>query len=421
MGYYDELDHEIDQEMGWTDGKRRPKGTPSPRRGAEYWQKLLRTASSPLRRIFGRAFHLAGKVIFFPIISPLGYAKRFDVQGDMVVIRRSWGWRIADALLTRLLLTPIILAIFLVAVVYTSTHPKSVHAISTPESYGLYYKRVSLVTIDNEHLSGWYLPPMSADELAFDPEGILSQKWPAVVICHGLGESHDQYLPLAKELHAAGFAVLMLDTRGQGDSDPAAVTYGLRERLDILAAVKYLRDTAYVDETKVCVVGHDIGATAALQAATLDSAIAAVVADGLWPQFEVRAQDAFTRTPPNWTWAAQGRLPTRWLASLYTMTFEIAVRDSLSQLDPVRVLRNIHTQPVLFIARTGEEYAPLQDILAYSHTDGSTHEVYIDNPNVEGDSEKQTCDFLVKVTGWKGPTAHHSEPIKNLLENEIKP
>jgi len=41
-----------------------------------------------------------------------------------------------------------------------------------------------------------------------------------------------------------------------------------------------LREMPYVDETKVCVVGHDIGATAALQATALDSSITAVVADG---------------------------------------------------------------------------------------------------------------------------------------------
>ena len=102
------------------------------------------------------------------------------------------------------------------------------------------------------------------------------------------------------------------------------------------------------------------------------------------------------------------------------MTFEIAVRDSLSQLDPIRVVRGIHTQPVLFIARTGNVYAPLQDVLAYASTEGSKHEVFIDNPNVEGDSEARTRDFLMKVTGWKGPSSAHSEQMKNLLQSEIK-
>ena len=33
----------------------------------------------------------------------------------------------------------------------------------------------------------------------------------------------------------------MLDTRGQGESPPATITFGVRERLDIAAAVNFVR------------------------------------------------------------------------------------------------------------------------------------------------------------------------------------
>jgi alpha-beta hydrolase superfamily lysophospholipase len=282
---------------------------------------------------------------------------------------------------------------------------------------------VSLTTVDNQILAGWYIPPINADEVAFDPEGVLTQKWPGAVVCHGLGASHDQYLLLAKDLHDAGFAVLMLDMRGEGESAPAAVTYGLRERFDVLAGVKMLRETPYVDETKVCVVGHDIGATAALQAAALDSSITAVVADGLWLKFEDRARNIFSRPPSdtgNWS-ATGGRMPTQWLAPLYTMAFEIGVRDRLEQLDPENVIRSIHTQPVLFVARTGPEYASVQDILTLATCAGSKHEVLIDNPNATDNAARRTTLFLVKAANWKGPKAHGAEQIQNLLQNQVTP
>jgi acetyl esterase/lipase len=162
--------------------------------------------------------------------------------------------------------------------------------------------------------------------------------------------------------------------------------------MDVLSAVKYLREINYVDETKVCVVGHDIGATAALQAAALDSSIAAVVADGMWLKFEDRAREIFSRPPDGTAWASRGgRMPTQWLAPLYTMAFEIGVRDRLSQLDPDAVVKSIHTQPVLFIARTGAEFAPVQDVLALATNAGGKHDVFIDNPMLEGDSEEKTC------------------------------
>ncbi len=420
MGYYDELDQEIDKEMGWSKGRKYKL-----KRGPDYWHRLLKTAkaSSPLFRFLGKLARAASKVIFFPIISPLGYSRRLNANGDAVIVKRSIFWRFADGILTRLLLTPVILAIFLVAMVYASTHPQTVRAITNPDSYGIYFKRVTLTTVDNQILAGWYLPPINADEVVFDPEGVLTQKWPGVVICHGLGASHDQYLPLAKQLHDAGFAVLMLDTRGQGESEPAAVTYGLRERFDVLAGVKMLRETPYVDESKVCVIGHDIGATAVLQATALDSSITAVVADGLWQKFEDRARDIFSRPPASaGQWAANGgRLPTQWLAPLYTLAFEITIRDRLGQLDPETVIRSIHTQPVLFIARAGPEFAPVQDVLTLATNTGSKHEIFIDNPNINDDAERRATLFLIKATNWKGPKARGAEQIQNLLQNQVKP
>ena len=419
MGYYEQLDDEIDREMGWKSGDK----STSPRRRPDYWLALLRTAkasTSPFWRVFKRIARAVGKVVFFPIISPMGYSQRFDIQGDVIVMKRSLVWRILDGVLTRMLLTPVILALFLIATVYASTHPRTVQALCTPGSFGVYFKRTSLMTVDNQRLTAWFIPPMNADELAFDPQGTLAQKWPGVVLCHGLGASHDQYLPLAQELHTAGFAILLLDMRGQGESDAGAVTYGLRERMDVLAAVKYLREIDYIDETKVSVVGHDIGATAALQAAALDSSITAIVADGLWPKFEDRARAIFSRPPAiagQWG-AGGGRMPTQWLAPLYTMTFEIAVRDRLEQLDPEKVVRSLR-KPVLFIARSGPEFAPVQDVLALAACAGGEHDMFIDAPGGKGDSVTRTRDFLVKVSNWNGPNSRGAAQIERLMKNKV--
>jgi pimeloyl-ACP methyl ester carboxylesterase len=402
--------------MGWDRGEPGGGGgrKGSIRRRPDYWQAILRSAgpTSPVGRAIGTTWRAISKIVFFPIISPLGYSKRFNVQGDMVIMKRSLVMRFVDGILTRVLLTPVILGIFMIAVVYASTHPKNLRAESSPDAYGLYFKRLSLTTVDHQRLTAWYIPPISAEEVAFDVMGTLVQKYPAVVVCHGLGSTHDLYLPLAAQLHTAGFAVLLLDLRGQGESDAAAVTYGLRERMDVLAAVKALREMSYIDATKVSVVGHNIGATAALQAAALDSSVAAVVADGLWPRFEDRARDIFGH--PN---AGSGNpLPSQWLAPLYTLAFEIAIRDRLNQLNPETVIRNIHTQPVLFITRTGPDYASVQEVRALASQAGSHHEVIPADFNWEG----KIVAFLTKSLDWKGPKARGTEQIKNLLKNSIE-
>jgi pimeloyl-ACP methyl ester carboxylesterase len=242
-----------------------------------------------------------------------------------------------------------------------------------------------------------------------------------VVLCHGLGASHDQYLSLSQELHNAGFAVLLLDMRGQGASENSAVTYGLRERLDVLAAVKYLREMPSIDVTKVSVVGHDIGATAALQAAALDSSITAVVADGMWPNFGERADGIFERAlGPGWP-------SVHWISPLYTAAFEVYLRDRISQVDTEAIAKSLHTQPVMFIARTAPQYSRIEDVVALAATVEAKHEVVVADETgiTSGDKGHGRLDaeirsFLVQATGWKGPNYHAVHQIEQLLQNRVK-
>jgi alpha/beta superfamily hydrolase len=43
----------------------------------------------------------------------------------------------------------------------------------------------------------------------------------------------------AKFLYAAGYSTLLIDFQGTGESDGSAITFGWRERFDVLAAVVY--------------------------------------------------------------------------------------------------------------------------------------------------------------------------------------
>lgn len=398
MGYFEELDKAVAQDLqedAAAEAKRARRGSGL---GFRLWQAV---------KLTGRAVR---RVVFFPLISPLGYSKRFNVTGDVVVMKRAWGWRLVDGLLTRLLLAPVILAIFLFAIVYANTHPRHVEAYSTPETLGLYYKRVALDTLDGAHVAGWYIPAVTAEEVAFDPDEALRRRRPAVVVAHGLGASQDQYLPLAKRLHDTGFVVLMLDLRGQGESPDAAVTYGLRERTDVLAGVKYVRELSMVDETKVCVVGRDIGGVAGLEAAALDSSVAAVVADGLWPKFDQRSRNIFGNAMPG----------TGWIAPLYTTAFEVGMRERWSSWDLETVMKGIHRQPVFFVARAGETYASTSSLVQLAASSGGRHDVMLADADHTGDVDARVTSFLMEVTGWKGAKSKGVEEIEKMLEKRVK-
>src|ERR1035437_4725714 len=116
-----ELEREIDEEMGWTADLKKKKNRALHEASLNPAAALITHLKLPtLGKGVKRVLRGLGKVVFFPLISPLGYSKSFNIEGDLVIVKRSWQWRLIDGLLTRLLLTPVIVAIFLIAVVYSS-------------------------------------------------------------------------------------------------------------------------------------------------------------------------------------------------------------------------------------------------------------------------------------------------------------
>ncbi len=95
---------------------------------------------------------------------------------------------------------------------------------------------------------------------------------PAVVISHGLSGSNDVMKRYAVEFCHAGYVVLAPDLRGHGRST-GYCSMGVKESVDIMAGVNYLRTRVYpdfgitIDQTGV--VGHSLGSIAVLKAAYL--------------------------------------------------------------------------------------------------------------------------------------------------------
>lgn len=106
------------------------------------------------------------------------------------------------------------------------------------------------------------------------------QRPPAVVLVHGFAADRVAMSTLARRLAQNGYAVLAIDLHGHGSNrNPFAL--GVAEdnvmRGDIRAAVDYLRNSQLVDAARIVVMGHSMGAGAALDYATQDPNIAGAV------------------------------------------------------------------------------------------------------------------------------------------------
>lgn len=135
---------------------------------------------------------------------------------------------------------------------------------ATPADHGLPYRTVSIASANGCRLHGWFIPG----------DGPAA---PAVAVLHGWGGNAETMLPLAGPLHRQGYAVLLFDARNHGLSDADSFASLPRFAEDLDRAVAWLGRQPGVDARRIAVVGHSVGAGAALLAAARRPTLAAVV------------------------------------------------------------------------------------------------------------------------------------------------
>ncbi|WP_249645595.1 alpha/beta hydrolase [Nocardia sputi] len=103
---------------------------------------------------------------------------------------------------------------------------------------------------------------------------------PCVVLCHGFSGTMDRLFDYAECFAAEGFAALVFDYRGFGESDgePRQLPDIGGQLADIRAAVACARAHERVDPGRVLLWGNSLGGAHAITVAASDSRIAAVVA-----------------------------------------------------------------------------------------------------------------------------------------------
>jgi pimeloyl-ACP methyl ester carboxylesterase len=94
---------------------------------------------------------------------------------------------------------------------------------------------------------------------------------------HGWGANAGMMWPVVPPLHAAGFAVLLIDARCHGRSDDEAFTSMPRFAEDIAAGLAWLRLQPEIAGDRLALLGHSVGAAAALLHASHHHDVRAVV------------------------------------------------------------------------------------------------------------------------------------------------
>ena len=131
--------------------------------------------------------------------------------------------------------------------------------------------------------------PPGYEEGRVESEGLKLRTWTlrgrpdkaAVVVGHGVGDTLESFTDFASRLNARGHTVLLLDFRGHGGSEGFYTTLGGREREDVRAAARSLRDRGLAGSGLVF-IGFSMGAVAVLRAAADRTDVRAVVVEATY-------------------------------------------------------------------------------------------------------------------------------------------
>ena len=200
-----------------------------------------------------------------------------------------------------------------------------------PAHLGMRHEERTLKTAEGIPLSSWLLRPPC------EPVG-------TVILLHGVSESKIAPLPLAKYLYDHCFNVFLYDSRRHGDSGGTYCTYGFYEKHDVSTAITYLQSRTDLQTGKIGLFGSSMGAAVALQAASLDKRVAAVVAESGFARLRTTFDDYQKKMI---------KLPFHYLRNLVIKRSEHLAHFRANAVAPVDAVRDISV-PLLLIHGTAD-------------------------------------------------------------------
>lgn len=207
---------------------------------------------------------------------------------------------------------------------YYATHRPRSSVTGTPD-LGRAHQDVTLTTSDGLKLQGWYVP---------------SRNRAAVLVFPGRSGNKQRH---ARNLIGHGYGLLLIDNRGQGESEGDPNAFGWDDETDVNAALDFLTGRPDVDNHRIGGLGLSVGGETLLETAAHTDRVRALVSEGAGAR----------------TWKEDHELPGAegWLllpffvsASASTATFSNTMPpESLKEL-----VKDIPPRPVFLIHARGE-------------------------------------------------------------------
>ena len=217
------------------------------------------------------------------------------------------------------------------------TQPKRVFDPTlNPGTVGLEYEDVLLPARgDGLEIAAWYVPSEQNERV--------------IILVHGRDNSRSSgfaslFVAFSKELHEAGFSVMLIDLRGHGESAEARFTFGIKERQDVLGAVDWLEGRGY-QPGMIGVLGYSLGAASVIGAAAEETDIGAIWIDSAF---------ADIRPVIEGTWQQESGLPQIFLTATDWM-IRLLFGYNINTSRPVDEIGSLAPRPI-FVAHCQQDH-----------------------------------------------------------------
>lgn len=211
-----------------------------------------------------------------------------------------------------------------------------------PADHGVQAQEVRLPTANDKQVFGWYCPPTGR---------FRGTPAPGLVAIHGWGGNADGLLPLAGVLQGAGYGLLLLDARCHGRSDDDSFASLPRFAEDLSHGLDWLAARPEIDPTRLAVMGHSVGAGAALLTGSRRRDLAAVISLAAF----AHPEEVMRRTLSAW------RVPYRPLGWATNRYVERVIGHRFRKIAPLRTVTRQHA-PMLLMHGARDTVVPIEDM-----------------------------------------------------------
>ncbi len=179
----------------------------------------------------------------------------------------------------------------------------------------------------------------------------VSDNAPIHIECHGYkGKATRDFCGGNKLARDLGHNVLLIDQRAHGKSGSRTITFGIKERYDVLAWIKYLNDRFGAD-CKIILSGVSMGAATVLMTSDMDlpDNVACIIADSAYssPREIIKKVCGDMKFPPKIA------MPFIKLGGMIFGGFDI------DECSPVEAVKN-SKKPILIIHGDADLFVPCQ-------------------------------------------------------------